>query len=679
MSPCRLMRLLSVSSLAAIAVPASAQMIDYDALQQTMGEPVTTSVTGKPQRQSETSASTTIITRDEILHSPARDLPGLLKTYAGIDVNRWTAGQSDVAVRGGVQTYNARLLVLVDGRQVYLDHYGLTDWNLIGVQLEEIQQIELVRGPTSALFGFNAASGVVNIITRKVRDTAAATFSASGGNHGFSRAAGSLTMPLSEAVGAKLTAGRLREGERKIPAYLLRPTSVYDVATDQVSGQLDSDFGSTAATIGGGYSTNRQIEYLPSQLLSNQRYRSGSINSTLAQDTGWGGISVNGYVNWLDVSYAVQGTDNAPLPSVEIKNRIAAIKSSGLYRLDSDKTVRLGVEYRNTRLHGNSQFADTIAYDVLAGEAMFDIHMNDNVLLTAATRVDKLMLHASGQLMQPAFNDIAHFNRDFSRLSFNVALLVKNGERGQLRINGGLGYQLPSLENYGLRVRAVTPTAVPLFVAGTPQIRPVRIWSAEAGYTYDLDAVRIEATGFYNRTEGVIASPGDGIESRAELFFVPTPVVVVRFASAGDYETYGAEISAGGTVSGLKWRANYTWTHTAGDLTGTSLPIQLAISPRQTTPEHKANLTLGYDAPRWYVSGVARYVSATRQFAFSTAPQLLLFKVQDSLALDTRVGFRVTPGLELFAAGENLSSASGAAGSPIPADRRIRGGVRFNL
>ena len=67
---------------------AFAQAVDYATLQETIGEPVTTSVTGKPQRASETPASIEIITRDQIAHSPAHDVPGLLKTYAGIDVNR---------------------------------------------------------------------------------------------------------------------------------------------------------------------------------------------------------------------------------------------------------------------------------------------------------------------------------------------------------------------------------------------------------------------------------------------------------------------------------------------------------------------------------------------------------------------------------------------------------------
>ena len=91
----------AVAGLLASCVTAYAQAIDYSALQDVIGEPVTTSVTGKPQRVSELPGSMIVITAEQIARSPARDVPSLLKTYAGIDVNRWTAGQSDVAVRGG--------------------------------------------------------------------------------------------------------------------------------------------------------------------------------------------------------------------------------------------------------------------------------------------------------------------------------------------------------------------------------------------------------------------------------------------------------------------------------------------------------------------------------------------------------------------------------------------------
>lgn len=661
------------------AAPATAQAVDYSALEAMVGEPVTTSVIGKPQRASEVAASVTIITADQIAHSPARDLPGLLKGYAGVDVNRWTAGQSDVAVRGGVQTYNARLLVLVDGRQVYLDHYGLTDWNLLGVQLEEIQQIELVRGPAAALFGFNAASGVVNIITKRGGEAASVRAAASAGDHGFSRLAGTASLPLGGSVRARVSAGRLREDERRLSAGLLAPTPIADVSADQVAGELSARLGATEAVLGGGYASNEQIEYLPSQLLSNQRYRSSNVHAGLTHDTSWGGASLNGYINWLNADYGEEGSDGVNRVSAPFENRLVAVKAAALYRLDTDDTLRIGGEYRNSRMRGPAQFARTIAYDVASLDAMLDLHPLDRVGVSGAARVDRLWLGQSGAIAQPVLDDPAAFDRAFTRFSFNAALVVQTSANGRLRLNGGRGYQLPSLVSFGFRLPLAVPTPVPIVITGSPRIRPVAVWSGELGYTHALGATRLEATAFYTRTNDAIASPGDGLEPHLDLFLTPTPVLAARFAAVGAYATYGTEWQASGRVAALDWRANYTWTATDGDLAGTTLPIPYALAPRATTPRHKANVALGYDGGRWYASALARYTSATRQFAFSTLQQLRLYRVDDAVAFDARAGYRLSSAFELFVAGENLSLADGAAGSPIPADRRVRGGLRVTL
>jgi len=672
--PCASLRLLLLTGVALWPATALAQAVDYQALQETVGEPVTTSVTGKPQRASELPASTVIITRTDIARSPARDVPGLLKTYAGVDVNRWTAGQSDVAVRGGVQTYNARLLVLVDGRQVYLDHYGMTDWNLLGVQLEEIQQIELVRGPANALFGFNAASGVVNIITRRVGDAPSAAATAELGNHGIGKLAGSLTLPITPMIGLRMAGAHAREDERNVSSRLAQPLRVFDVASDQISGDVTGTFDGLEAVIGGGHAVNRQVEYLPSQLLSNQHYRSSNVHGSVARDTSWGGVTLNGYINWLNAEYGAGTIANAN-DALVLKNRIIVTQASTLVSLDSANMLRLGVEYRNNRLVSAFQFAERIAYDVVSGNAMLDLHPDDRVSLTVAGRLDQLWLHQSGMIAQPAYDDPRDFDRAFSRFSFNAALLVHTGKQGLLRINGGRGYQLPSLATFGSRLPIATPSPIPVFVAGSPRLSPVLMWSGEMSYSHALGATRLEATAFVTRTENAIASPGDGLQT--ELFLSPQPSLVARFRATGNYTTYGTELSASGAIGSLTWRGNYTWTHTDEQLTALTLPIPYALSPRSTTPVHKANLTLGYDAGRLSIAGVARYTSATRQFAFSSTPQLLLYPVDDALALDARVGFRLTPALEAFVAGENLSLANGAAVSPIPADRRVRGGLRL--
>jgi outer membrane receptor for ferrienterochelin and colicins len=144
---------------------ARAQSVDYGALEQLFGEPITTSVTGKPQKASDVPADLVILTQDDIRRSGADNIPDILRFVTGLDVRTYGLADSEVGIRGYNQPLNPRLLVMVNGRQIYLDDYGYVAWSTIPVQLDEIRQIEVVKGPNSALFGFNAAGGVINIIT----------------------------------------------------------------------------------------------------------------------------------------------------------------------------------------------------------------------------------------------------------------------------------------------------------------------------------------------------------------------------------------------------------------------------------------------------------------------------------------------------------------------------------
>src|ERR1700756_3079356 len=173
--------LLSTAALLAIATGAQAQSVNYGQLEQFFGEPVTTSATGAPQKATDAPANMEIINADDIRRSGATNLPDVLRFVSGIDVRQYSHGQSDVSMRGYGQESNPRLLVLVNGRQVYSDDFGYTAWDTIPVQMEEIRQIEVIRGPNSALFGFNAVGGVVNIITFDPLNDSANSVTARGG------------------------------------------------------------------------------------------------------------------------------------------------------------------------------------------------------------------------------------------------------------------------------------------------------------------------------------------------------------------------------------------------------------------------------------------------------------------------------------------------------------------
>ncbi|MBI3181669.1 MAG: TonB-dependent receptor [Myxococcales bacterium] len=158
-----------------------------------------TVVTASRRAQSTLEApnATTIITAEEIRLSGAHTLPELLRRVPGAEVAEMGLGSANVSFRGFNQRIANKVLVLVDGRTEYQDFLGITLWPAMPVGLDEVERIEVIRGPGSALYGANAMLGVINLITRSPGtgpaaefhgaigngDAASGSFVASGGQH----------------------------------------------------------------------------------------------------------------------------------------------------------------------------------------------------------------------------------------------------------------------------------------------------------------------------------------------------------------------------------------------------------------------------------------------------------------------------------------------------------------
>jgi iron complex outermembrane receptor protein len=128
--------------------------------------------------------STTIITRQDIRLSGITRIPELLRRVAGMDVMQVTGGDSNVSMRGFNSRLANKLLVLVNGRSVYNDILNSTFWETLTIDVDQIERIEVVRGPGSALYGANAFAGVVNIITIAPGEGSKAGFRVGYGDHG---------------------------------------------------------------------------------------------------------------------------------------------------------------------------------------------------------------------------------------------------------------------------------------------------------------------------------------------------------------------------------------------------------------------------------------------------------------------------------------------------------------
>jgi outer membrane receptor protein involved in Fe transport len=131
----------------------------------------------------------TVLTSAELQSSPAQNYGDLLRSVPGLNVIQLSARDVNITSRQATGTLSNTQLVLLDGRSVYLDFFGIVLWDLMPSNVDNIKQIEVVRGPASAVWGANALTGVVNIITKSPREAKGGEASFTGGF--MSRDAGS--------------------------------------------------------------------------------------------------------------------------------------------------------------------------------------------------------------------------------------------------------------------------------------------------------------------------------------------------------------------------------------------------------------------------------------------------------------------------------------------------------
>jgi iron complex outermembrane receptor protein len=141
-----------------------------------------TSVSRKEQSLSKAAGSIYVITQDDIRHSGATNVPDLLRMVPGVEVARINADTWAISIRGFNSRYAGTVLVLVDGRTVYTPLFSGVNWDQQTMPLENIDRIEVIRGPGGTVWGANAMNGVINIISKSAKDTHGGLVSAEAGS-----------------------------------------------------------------------------------------------------------------------------------------------------------------------------------------------------------------------------------------------------------------------------------------------------------------------------------------------------------------------------------------------------------------------------------------------------------------------------------------------------------------
>lgn len=646
--------LLAGVSAAALATGAStvrAQSVNYGALEELYGEPVTTSVTGKPQKASEAPANITIISSDDIRRSGANNIPDILRYVTGIDIRRYGAMDAEVAIRGYNQPQNPRLLVLVNGRQVYFDDYGYVSWQSIPVQLEEIRQIEVVKGPNSALFGFNAASGVINIITYDPLFDNVNAATLRFGSQALLQGSAVATIHAGDNAGLRMSFGGLQQQEYQ---QIGIDPLIASLKRSPQSGVFNLDGKARVApgvevTLEGSMGTAQYNEQGAMAFAAFSTYHTNSIKAGLMADTSWGTIAVDAYRNWLGAGHYTGAT-------VSFDNTVYVVQASDTMKLNADHTLRVGLEYRNNTLR-SAVVAGAVGYAVYSTSGMWDWQITPTLSFTNSVRLDYLTLNYSGTLASgTGFTNSQYNNATITQPSFNSGLVWKVTDLDTLRLTGARGLQVPSLIDFGLQ-------ALPAI--GSPTLQPTAVWNMELGYDRSVPQIGsvVRSSVFVQRNDRLLTS---GTSTAA--ISLPSGTAATIAANTGYSDAIGGEIGIKGhSESGFRWNASYAFM-AISDHTTLNKPV--VTSPQnyeEGTPTSVVIVGGGYTWDKLEIDGQMRWQSRFKDYRFSSTAGLQPLNISDYITFQARIAYNLTEHLTLALTGQQfqMSRLLQSAGPPV--------------
>ncbi len=449
-------------------------------------EEVVVTASRRAQSTLEAPNSITIITAEEIRLSGATNLPELLRRVPGADVMAMGVGSYNVSFRGFNQRLANKVLVLVDGRPEWQDFLGFVLWPGMPIGLEEIERIEVIRGPGSALYGANAMLGVINIITRTPGAGPKAELS---GRLGFGATAGGSFVASGGEKALKYRAGvGFEQANKWSRDYDDHRPDVSPASGDTALG-MRAVHGSLTATydfakdvqLSAYAGVNRlYTELYPLGILRNF-YLDGVVASAKS-DLAVGPVKVKFFWNHLS---GESGPEYPALGQRSVKTFIQSqlfdleLLFSKRFELAGEHNFNIGISGRFKR----------VAFDYL-DDTHSEIHgaaflsdewrIFDPLFVVASYRLDRHPLLDQGA---PGY---AHSPR--------VSLLFKPGQNHALRASFATAFREPTFVESYMSVRVPVPgvNGASLLSTGDTKLKPEQLLSFELGYRGDIPEIGLE-------------------------------------------------------------------------------------------------------------------------------------------------------------------------------------------
>lgn len=593
-----------------------------------------TSVSRRPQRIADAAAAVFVITQEDIRRSGVTNIPDALRMVPGLEVARIDSNQWAVSSRGFNDRIANKMLVLFDGRTVYTPLFAGVFWDRQDTLLEDIDRIEVIRGPGATLWGANAVNGIINIITKQADDTLGGLVTAGGGTveRGFGGARYGLRL-------GKDTSLRIYGKYFDRSAFVDNSGNETSDSWHSVRGGFRLDSGPTRRdnlTVQGDIYDSRLGETFAIPEL--EPPFTSTINSTTKVFGGnilsrWkhafsesADFTLQIYYDRTEQSFSLVG-EKRDIFDVDFQSRL---------RAGSRQEIVWGAGYRFT--HDRIANTDTLSFFPSSkDDQLFSAFVQDDI------RIFGKQLHLIiGSKLE--HNDYTGFEvQPTARLlwtpdkTHTVWAAVSRAVRTPSRSDDGVIFNIQSIPPG--TTTPPSPLPVIVQVRGSKDLKAEELTAYELGFRFEpTKKAALDLATFYNVYKRLISASSGAL--LMESFPTPHIVGLLNLGNSMDADSYGVELAAAFRPVEW-WRFNAAYTYLRMMLHGNG---QVTLSETSADPRHQFSLRSSLD--------IARDVEF--DLWLRCVDKIPSIGVAGYVTLDARLAWKPWKNVELSLVGQNL-------------------------
>ncbi len=564
------------------------------------------------QRLQDAPATMTVITGEELETAPADDYGDILRNVPGLNVSQMSARDIQITGRASTNSLAASELVLLDGRTVYLDFFGFVMWDLLPINPREIKQIEVVRGPGSAVWGANALSGVINLITKTPRESAGGAVQVGAGELGTLYGSASYAAAGDKAAfkiaGAYYEQDPYDRPTGNIPGKPTPYPPFENQGTEQPKLDLRVDL-----------DQNPESEWT---------FGAGTAGTDGIIHSGIGPFDID---KGTKMSYAKVGWTRQAMRAGFFTNILDG-EADNLLTVGADgRPIKLGfdsktynLDFSNVTLAGQS---NVFTYGANARHNTFDLTIapeGDSRDEYGLFVQDEILFGLKARwLIGGRVDNLDPIGNVFSP---RTSLAITPSGNHTFRLSYNRAFKAPSVIQNFLDITIVNlvtlptgPYIFPSAVRGNEDLEEERLDAYEVGYVGTFGPTTFSLAVYHNETKNsqdfftaatyTAANPPPGFPLPAFVLAIPPPQGLAGLLpSLFSYRNIG-EVTDEGVEASLMYRTGSPWSWSV-NYSYQADPEVKGIPREQvnTPPRHRANFSLGYNGDRFFTSGNVNYV-----------------------------------------------------------------------